>query len=115
MWRPSRRLLAAATPSALGLPDPISTLPGALDSLTLEDVNGAIQRHVRPADLRIVVVTEDADGFIAAVRGEAATPIVYEGEAPDAGSTQGSQDAAWSKVDLRIERARKVGTDGLLR
>jgi len=117
LWadHPGRRLGWAVEASALGLPDPISTLPGALDSLTLEDVNGAIQRHVRPADLRIVVVTEDADGFIAAVQGEAATPIVYEGEAPDPGSTQGSQDAAWSEVDLRIERARKVGTDGLLR
>ncbi len=117
LWadHPGRRLGWAVEASALGLPDPVSTLPGALDSLTLEDVNGAIQRHVRPADLRIVVVTEDADGFITAVQGEASTPIVYEGEAPEAGSPQGSQDAAWAQVDLRIERARKVGTDGLLR
>jgi zinc protease len=117
LWadHPGRRLGWAVEAEALGLPDPVATLPGALDGLRLEDVNAAIQRHIRPDDLRIVVVTDDAQGFIDAVQGEAPTPITYGGEAPAADSPQRGQDAAWSLVDLRLERARAVGTEGLLR
>lgn len=117
LWadHPGRRLGWAVEAAALGLPDPVETLPGALDGLSLEGVNAAIQRHVRPDDLRIVVVTEDGEAFIEAIQGEAATPISYGGEAPEADSPQRGQDAEWSLADLHIERARTVGTDGLLR
>lgn len=117
LWadHPGRRLGWAVEARALDLPDPVATLPGALDSLRLEDVNAAIQRHIRPDDLRIVVVTEDAGGFIEAVQGADATPITYGGEAPAVDSPQRAQDAAWAGSDLRLQRARAVGTDGLLR
>lgn len=117
LWadHPGRRLGWAVEAAALGLPDPVGTLPGALDALTLEGVNAAIRRHIHPDDLRIVVVTGDAAGFIAAVEGDDPTPIVYGGDAPPAGAPQRAQDAVWSEIDLRLDTARSVGTDGLLR
>jgi len=117
LWadHPGRRLGWAVEADALGLPDPIDTLPAALDGLTMEGVNAALERHIRPDELRIVVVTGDGEAFLSAVLGEGPTPRVRPDEAPAVASSEAAQDAAWADLDLGLDRARVVGTDALLR
>jgi zinc protease len=70
-WKQLYALEAAAS----GTPDLLTYLPGVLPDLALEDVNAAIARHVRPADLRIVAVTGEAEAFVATLRSEEHTSL----------------------------------------
>ncbi len=60
-----KKQLFALEAAASGTPDLLVYLPEVLPGLTLADVNAAIARHIRPADLRIVAVTGEADAFVA--------------------------------------------------
>ncbi len=117
LWadHPGRRLGWAVEARALGTPDPIVALPAALDGLTLAQVNEAVRRHIRPEDLRIVVVTGDAAAFEAAVTGDAPTPLVVAGEGVAPGSPQATQDAAWAARDLQLRAVHTVAGDGVFR
>ena len=53
-----------------------------MDELTLEDVNGAIKRHLQTANLKIAIVTGDAPGLRAALTSGAPTPISYDTPKP---------------------------------
>jgi zinc protease len=53
-----------------------------MDELTLEDVNGAIKRHLQTANLKIAIVTGDAPGLTAALTSGAPTPISYDTPKP---------------------------------
>jgi zinc protease len=56
----------------------------ALQSLTVEQVNAAIRRHLNAHDLSIVFITRDAAGLRQALASDAASPIRYDGEKPAA-------------------------------
>jgi zinc protease len=53
-----------------------------MDELTLEDVNGAIRRHLQYANLKIAIVTGDAENLRAALVADAPSPIVYDTPKP---------------------------------
>jgi zinc protease len=53
-----------------------------LDELKLADVNGAIKRHLQYANLKIAIVTGDAQGLQRALVSGAPTPISYETPKP---------------------------------
>ena len=53
-----------------------------MDELTLDDVNGAIKRHLQTANLKIAIVTGDAPGLAAALTGGEPTPISYDTPKP---------------------------------
>jgi zinc protease len=53
-----------------------------MDELTLDDVNGAIKRHLQTANLKIAIVTGDAEGLSAALTSGAPTPITYDTPKP---------------------------------
>ena len=55
-----------------------------LQSLTVDQVNAAIGRHLHVRDLSIVFVTRDAAGLKQALVSDAASPIHYDGEKPAA-------------------------------
>ena len=46
-------------------------------SLTLAEVNAAIAKHLRPESMTIAMVSQDADALVAAITGEAPSPIAY--------------------------------------
>jgi zinc protease len=48
-----------------------------MDSLTLDDVNGAIKRHLQTKDLTIAIATGAAATLRDAIAGEAPSPITY--------------------------------------
>jgi zinc protease len=56
----------------------------ALASLTVDDVNRAIRKHIRPQDLKIVMITKDAEGLKQQLVGDAVSTIKYESEKPQA-------------------------------
>jgi len=56
----------------------------ALSKLTLADVNKAIRKHIRPKDMKIVIITKDADGLKQKLVSDEFSPIQYDGEKPKA-------------------------------
>ncbi len=76
-----------------------------MDELTLEDVNGAIRRHLNPANLKIAIVTGDAQGLREALAADAPSPLRYDTPKPDAIL---AEDAEISGYPLRIS-AERIG------
>jgi zinc protease len=123
---PGRRLGFAVSAAVMGWPDPLDTLPAQLQALTLPEVNAAIARHIRPADLRIVAVTGDGEAFVAAVapdesaekqdEGEGSlTTIVYTTAAPEVGSEQHTRDLEFSRYDLNLKQTSVLTHEELFR
>ncbi|MFT5681930.1 MAG: zinc protease [Myxococcota bacterium] len=123
---PGRRLGFAVSATVMGWSDPLDTLPAQIEALTLEQVNAAITRHIRPDDLRIVAVTGDGAAFIAAVdpddseekqsEGEGSGPsIVYTTAAPEVDSPQHTRDLEFSRYDLDLKQTSVLTTEELFR
>ncbi len=110
---PGRRLGFALDALALDHPDLLLALPDAVAGLTEAEVDEALSRHVRPQDLRIVVVTDDADAFIAALTGSEPTPPVYEGIDPDAATA--ARDADIAGRALALDEVLVVPAEGIFR
>ncbi|HEX9289711.1 MAG TPA: pitrilysin family protein [Anaeromyxobacteraceae bacterium] len=74
----TRRLGYALDDAFYGLARPwLETLRSRLPSLTLDEVNGALRRHVDPARLRVVVVTHGAAELASEIRSGVPSPISY--------------------------------------
>lgn len=118
---PERRLGWAVEAQVMGWPDPIETLPAALRALDRASVHRAIQEHLDPEDLRIVLVAGDAEALAAKIRPPAegseypATPIVYEGTPPASGSPQAAEDEAISQYDLDARQVTILTSEELFR
>jgi zinc protease len=56
----------------------------ALKTLTAQDVNAAIRKHLTAADLTVVCIAKDAAGLKQALASDAFSPIQYDGERPGA-------------------------------
>lgn len=110
---PGRRLAFAVEAEAMGTPDPTTSLPDALAALTVDGVNAALFRHLRPDDLRIVAVGGDPATLIARLTGAAPTPIVYQGVTPDA--AQAARDAEVAAQAVGLAGARVVAAQELFR
>ena len=54
-----------------------------LQELTLEDVNTAIREHLQYENLKIAIVTGDAEGLRAAIAADTPSPIEYAQEVPE--------------------------------
>ena len=54
-----------------------------LQELTLEDVNTAIREHLQYENLKIAIVTGDAEGLRAAIAADTPSPIEYAQEKPE--------------------------------
>jgi zinc protease len=56
----------------------------ALSKLTVADVNRAIREHIRPQDMKIVMITKDAEGLKQKLVGDEVSTMKYEAEKPQA-------------------------------
>lgn len=110
---PGRRLAYAVEAAATDTPDLLELLPGMVLGLSRDDVNAALQRHIRPDDLRIVAVSGDPAGLVAALEGELATPVVYGTIEPD--EAQAARDAEVAGLALELVSATVVPSEGLFR
>lgn len=66
-----------------GIPEFTQYMRDGLSALTAEQVNAAIRRHIRPKDMRIVIVTKDANGLKAAIQKDGPSSITYDAPKPD--------------------------------
>jgi zinc protease len=81
----SRRLGLALDDAFYGTPNRLAEFRKVLPTLTLEQVNAAIRKHLPPISaLRIAVVTDDAAKFKEKVLNNEATPIEYTAPKPQA-------------------------------
>jgi zinc protease len=60
-----------------GIPSFKTYLKDALAKLTLNDVNGAIRKHLRSNNLDVVMITKDASGLKKAIESGAPSTIRY--------------------------------------
>lgn len=67
-----------------GIGEFTNTVRKALQSLTVEQVNAAIKRHLAARDFSAVIITKDAAGLKQALVSDAFSPIRYDGEKPKA-------------------------------
>jgi len=67
-----------------GIGEFTNTVRKALQSLTVEQVNAAIKRHLTARDCSVVIITKDAAGLKQALVSDAFSPIRYDGEKPKA-------------------------------
>lgn len=67
-----------------------------MDELTLDDVNGAIKRHLNADDLAIAVVTGDAAGLAAALASDLPSPMTYPTPKSDAILTEDETIATYA-------------------
>ncbi|MGE5339189.1 MAG: M16 family metallopeptidase, partial [Gemmatimonadota bacterium] len=65
-----------------GIGEYAAYMRAALEKLTLDDVNRAIRKHIRPRDLQIVMITQDAEGLKQKLVSDAVSTIRYEAEKP---------------------------------
>jgi len=113
---PGRRLGWAAEAVAMGWPDPIATLPDAVEALTLEEVNAAVKRHIHPESMRYVVVTGGADELVEQVSDNVTTPLAYSGSTPPAeGTEQAAEDADWASTPIGWDDVRVIESTDLFR
>ncbi len=117
LWaeEPERRLGWAVEASAMGWPDPITTLPAAVAALQQEQVNAAIRTWIHPEALRFVVVTGDGAAFQAAMQGAAPTPPVPVAGAPAPEAAIAAENARWSELQVGLREARVITTEDLFR
>lgn len=78
-----------------------------MDELTLDDVNGAIKRHLQTANLKIAIVTGDAPGLTAALTGGAPTPISYDNPKPPEIIAEDREIAAFP-LGIAVDRVTTV-------
>ena len=67
-----------------GIGEYTAHMRAALAKLTVDDVNRAIRAHIRPRDLQIVMITQDALDLKRRLVGDEPSTITYEAEKPQA-------------------------------
>ena len=80
----ARRLGYALDSQWFGTPQFVDYVRQGLDTLTLEQVNTAIRRHLKPEAAQFVFVARDADGLAAALAADTPSPIAYNTAKPKA-------------------------------
>jgi zinc protease len=93
-----------------GIGDYATTMRAALSKLTVADVNKAIKKHIHPRDMKIVIITKDADGLKQKLVTDEVSTIKYEGEKPKALLDEDKVIGA-TKLGIRAENVHVVPAD----
>ena len=102
---PSRRLGFAMDGEFYGGKSLVDELADRLPRMTVDDVNGAVRRHLQPESLRLAVIADPvgAEAFVDALATNAPSPITYTTETkPDVLS----EDRAIALETLPVDRNR---------
>jgi zinc protease len=86
LWQqtPMRRLGYAMDDVINGTPGFLDGFRQSLPAMTLEQVNAALRRWIRPEELRLAIVTRDAAGLRQRILQNAPSPTKYVAENPSA-------------------------------
>lgn len=74
-----------------------------MDTLTLDDVNGAIKRHLQPANLKIAISTGEPEALRAAIVEDKPSPMTYATPKSDAVM---QEDPVIASYPLRVDAAK---------
>jgi len=107
----SRRLGYMMDSRFYGIDDFIATLPQKLGALTVDQVNAAIRRHLNYQNLRVAVVTKDADGFLKDLITNQPSPITYEAEGMAADVLAEDKAVSVYKLNVNREASKIVDVD----
>ncbi len=84
----------------------------ALSKLTVDDVNRAIRKHIRPRAMKIVIITRDAEELKSKLVSDAVSTITYESAKPqellDEDALIGAMKLAIRAEDVRVIAAEDV-------
>jgi len=86
----------------------------ALEKLTVDDVNRAIRKHIRPRDMKIVMITKDAEGLREKLVSDAVSTIKYEAEKPQALLDEDKVIGAM-KLGIRPDAVRIIPAEDVFR
>ncbi|MCM2314548.1 MAG: insulinase family protein [Thermoanaerobaculia bacterium] len=86
----------------------------ALAKLTLADVNKAIRKHIHPKDMKIVMITKDAEGLMKKLVTDEISTIKYEGEKPKALLDEDKVIGAM-KLGIRSEQVNIIPVEDVFR
>lgn len=106
---PGRRLAYAMDARVSRTRSVLTRVPEELASLTLEQVNGALARHLKPDRLWIVAVTGDAADLVERTQPGSVTPVVYEGIEPDAAQAARDEQVASKPLSIRKVHRPSLG------
>ena len=90
----------------------VEKLRKELDSLTLDQVNGVIRRHLQAKDMEIVLVSKDAEKLKNDLRSGAPSPITYNSPKPEAITTE---DKVIANFPLNLAEVLVVPVDQMFR
>ncbi|MYD72580.1 MAG: insulinase family protein [Acidobacteria bacterium] len=109
-----RRLGYRMDSAAYGIGDFIEEIAARLPALTLEDVNGAISRHLQADNLAVAVVTRDAETFRDAVLSNTPSPPTYNADVTEAIRAEDAEIEVF-ELPFTPERTRIVPVDEMFR
>jgi zinc protease len=91
-------------------PGNLAKFKQVVPTLTLEEVNAAIKKYIRPENMVIAVVTEKADEFAAALAAGTPSPMTYQTPKPSEVMTEDKQIEAYP-LAIRKEAITIVPVD----
>ena len=95
-----------------GIGEYTSHMRAALEQLTLADVNRAIREYIRPRDLQVVMITQDAKGLRQLLLSREPATLRYDAEKPaellEEDRVIGALDLGLDKDDVRIVPIEEV-------
>lgn len=107
-----RRLGYAMDSKFYGVGPYVEKLRKELDSLTLEQVNGVIKRHLQAKDLEIVLISKEAEKLREALRKGAPSPMTYNSPKPEEITTE---DKVIANFPLNLGEVLVVPVDQMFR
>ena len=81
-----------------------------MDEITLEEVNAALKRHLGYDDVKIAIVTGEADALETALQEDAPSPIAYPPSAPKPPEVL-AEDEIIATFPLRVAGVQVVPLD----
>jgi len=95
-----------------GIDDHLSALPKEIASLSLEEVNAAIKRHLRYDGLKIVMITKNAEVLKKALVADKPSPMRYATPKPPS-VVEEDKEIEKFPLGIREEAVTVMNTDGM--
>jgi zinc protease len=110
----SQRVGYALDSQWYGTGEYVAHMRAALGKLTRDDVNRAIREHIRPRDMRIVMITKDAEGLKQQLLADGVSTVRYEAEKPQALLDEDRVIGAM-KLGVRPDAVRVISVEDVFR
>lgn len=86
-----------------GIPDHLATAEKMFDEITLDEVNAAVRKYLQTTNLRIAMITKNAEAMKQALAADTPSPMVYENPKPESVT---EEDKLIAVYPLNIDAAK---------